>query len=94
MPLLDSIQQPTSETSSITAEHESKQQMILILATILSCNIFGLIILFFLFSIRELELNTCSERDKTIKAKKILRQNEITKKTVHDIFDDLKMSCG
>jgi hypothetical protein len=92
MPLLESI--PQQEQAGATSEHEFTQRMVVILATILSCNIFGIIVLFFLFSIREAEISSRSCRNKTMRDKIIFQQNETKEKITHDIFDDLKMSCG
>jgi Na+/melibiose symporter-like transporter len=62
---------------------DSAQKLQLIFITMVGCNIFGIIAMFFLFSIREWEVK------EEMREKYSSRRTKRTKKPISDIFEDL-----
>lgn len=77
---------PLIEAPHLTTKtkDDSSQKMQLIFITMVGCNIFGIIVMFFLFSIREWEVKEEMMREK-YSSQRTIR----TRKAISDIFEDL-----
>jgi hypothetical protein len=65
-------------------DDDSTEKMQLIFITMVGCNIFGIIAMFFLFSIREWEVKS------DLREKYRFRRAKRTRKPISDIFEDLR----